>query len=224
MFSAEEFIQIMVAKTLLLGCGFDDLVNICKDKRQFLEFLQYVDLLFDKESVFFVFDRDQNNGDIRDRILDLIHEYRFLYKEQENVVLYNSIISKINNIYFTDTCNDGVLQMTQYFLFQQEAREREFKSVEEMFDFMVQDILLYNYLTNGSVESIRDLDKQYIISSMNYFLCCFPHLYDERVMYNKNMALLDTTIEESRVFSKARRCAMKTKRKFERFKILRIQE
>lgn len=215
MCSSEEFFQIIVAKSLLINSDADRLIEMCKDKEVFLDFISYIDCLLDYEPTFFLFD-EITDYKIKDKILSLISNYRFTHKEKENVELYNSVIGKINEIYYGNNYSDDKKQtyMEQYFLFQMESRKAIYENIDDMFYAMSYDVTLYSYLINNDSRIMNIYDSDSILSSINYFMYCFPELFTNQGVNSRSEELLNTVITKSKILSKTRKHAIDTKNNF----------
>ncbi len=169
---------LYLVKNHLIFGSTDTLLKQCSSKKNYIEFLKLIFLLFEKEPEFLVFATDEAS-----KISDIINHKRDEYYTDEIKELENDIIINLNIIKNDPQCYK---LKNEYIDIQEKDRLCCFESEKQLKSSIGYDAIVISALENNTLDNVEDA---YFILSTAYLLDDFKEMYQ----YNRNY--IDMSVE-----------------------------
>ena len=154
--------SLLIFKNQLLCGEMKDLKEFYKDERCFLNFLDTIALVSQREPAFFLL-----STEIKDRIIQIIDLYK--YSANEEVLAYiNEILIYLNGV---DNIPEELanLMVKSYMEFHEKLRRTKFNDVYDFLSALSYDAIFISALDDDNMDSLTNHDLN--ISSFNYLIC-----------------------------------------------------
>ena len=165
----EEFIRLLGYKSNIIRDNKTTLIEKYNSKELYKQFLVDTLRVLEVEKPFFLLD-----DSYKDKVLDVINVYRFMFKDKELLALANKIISEINGLNFTPETENDIID--EFICGHEDIRELEFTDLNDFINTIAQDIDVFLALVAGDLSMIDDV---MFIGTTNYFLAAQPEIYQD---------------------------------------------
>ena len=185
--------SLLIFKNQLLCGEMKDLKEFYKDERCFLNFLDTIALVSQREPAFFLL-----STEIKDRIIQIIDLYK--YSANEEVLAYiNEILIYLNGV---DNIPEELanLMVKSYMEFHEKLRRTKFNDVYDFLSALSYDAIFISALDDDNMDSLTNHDLN--ISSFNYLICTSPDFFKDKKVMDRANILLDEERKDAKVFSK----------------------
>lgn len=202
--------DLLLTKILLINDDSTKIISSISDSDNFKTKLDVLDWLLDNEESLFLLS-DYSSFNITNNVLDLINEYRFLYRDKDILNQCNNILGKINCIKALPIEEKESL-IEKYVIEQEMVRNILFDdNVDELLLSMVLDASFYF----GQIKGYLDGDFKncvLLLGSINYFLNCYPELFTNDEFLDYINYSLSFVIDNNTKFSKVGKYAKTLKK------------
>lgn len=188
--------SLLIFKNQLLCGEMKDLKEFYKDERCFLNFLDTIALVSQREPAFFLI-----SSEIKDRILQIIEIHRF--SANEEVLAYiNEILVYLNG--FDNVSEDFANLMVQsYMSFHEKLRGIKFYDVTQFLQALSYDAAFVTALDDNDMDMLRF--PEYNLSSFNYLICTSPDFFQRKEVMDRAIYILNNEENKAKIFSKKKR-------------------
>ena len=188
--------SLLIFKNQLLCGEMKDLKEFYKDERCFLNFLDTIALVSQREPAFFLI-----SPEIKDRILQIIEIHRF--SANEEVLAYiNEILVYLNSF---DSIPEELaeLMVRSYMQFHEELRGTKFADVTQFLQALSYDAAFVTALDDNDMDMLRF--PEFNMSSFNYLICTSPDFFQRKEVMDRAMYVLGNEDNKAKVFSKKKK-------------------
>lgn len=168
-YNKEEFIRLLGYKSNIIRDNKTTLIEKYNSKELYKQFLVDTLRVLEVEKPFFLLD-----DSYKDKVLDVINVYRFMFKDKELLALANEIISEINGLNFTPETENDIID--EFICGHEDIRELEFTDLNDFINTIAQDIDVFLALVAGDLSMIDDV---MFIGTTNYLLAAQPEIYQD---------------------------------------------
>ena len=190
----EDLVQMIRFKNHLITYSPEELIDIYGTKDMYLYFLDMIVVLSKKDYGFLLLD---------DRIIESIRKVLEVrkdeYKDGINHECINSIIRLCNHIDNIDR-NGKNLLITQYLLFQSDARGIDISSVRNMFTMIIYDSLVYDAIIDEDFSKLKS--EPLLLSSLMYLSIYTPGIFQNENHKKLIMDELNNICKKAGIFEK----------------------
>lgn len=171
----DEFLDMLCIKNQLINAPTEQLLEEYKDKNQYKNFVQGMNLLVEKEPAFLYL-----SDKFYDKAISVMSLYRFqIVKEnKEYYDAINNIITMLNNIKTQPEIQKELIK-TNYLAYHEEVRDLYFDDEPDFLRSLARDAIVYLCLEKQDVSEINSVD---FYGSTKYFQETCPVIYqDEQI-------------------------------------------
>ena len=173
-YNQEEFIIALAQKTNIIKDTSSTLKEKYKSEEMYEQFLVITRRILEEEPQFFILD-----DSYRQKVYDVIGEYRFKYRKKELFEIANEIISRLNGMnHYTPEQENEIID--QYICWHEDVRELVFTDLQDFIDTISKDVEVYLALVAKDLSSVDDI---VFIGATNFFLGMIPEIYQDEDKY-----------------------------------------
>ena len=150
-YSKEEFIQLLEYKKNIMTLGKDSLSKRYSTKEEYSKFLEQTLRVLENECVIYLLD-----DAIKNKIYDVINNWRFVYRDPALSTKSNEIIGQLNGLgtLSPERENDVI---DEYICMHEDIRWLEFETLEDFITTISKDYDCYVGLKTGDTSLIEDV-------------------------------------------------------------------
>lgn len=191
-YSILDYSNVIHLRNQIAFLDFKTLLDVYKDKDNYINFLDTFVVLTNIDSGFLLF-----SDDFVDRIESVIELNRFSFNDKEITEVINGIITYLNELKSkSDTYKKSVRQ--HYCCFQEQIRGVSFPNNTSLVRSICYDPFVIDALRDNDMSNIGE-DKLFL-ASINSFLELLPELFDDEEIRELTLKKIEEISNNSKLF------------------------
>ena len=175
---SNEIGKIILTEGLFVSSSKNDIDEYIKGEEEHSDLIKNIGLIMDRDPLFFSF-TGIGDYDFLGRVFEIIWKYQQRYKNNSDIC--HNVMNKVNSLNMRYPIDRKRMQI-RYVGKQQIDRDRSFKSLDEMFDCIKKDAIIYDSIVSGTISDVDDADT--ILDSVIYFANKYSEMFEDENIYD----------------------------------------
>ncbi len=171
-YSKEEFIQLLEYKKNVMTLNKDELRERYSTKEEYAAFLEQTLRVLDNECVIYLLD-----DSIKNRVYDIINQYRFIYRDPILNSKSNEIIGQLNGLGTITPERENDL-IDEYICMHEDIRLLEFLTLEDFITTIAKDYDTYVGLKTDDTSLVDDVS---FLGAVTFFVAACPDIMTQEM-------------------------------------------